>query len=164
MKKHLILTTSIFSLTALLLTSCDKIHEPQPVKGGVNSKVGSLVAVSPAFNGTGSTTNELDNLTWDFARVSTSLTQIGSSTIIQHGHVWSEEVPSPYISTDPQQANFQTELGTVSEMAVTPYVFTSYVKNLAPATRYYVRAYVVNKEGTFYGPITQFQTKEKGYY
>ncbi len=164
MKKHLILTTSLFSLAALLLSSCSDTEVPHPSGGGPSAKIVSIVSESPVFDETGSSANGLDNLTWDFARVSTTLTKTGSSKILQHGHVWSEYVPSPYLSTDPHQANFQTELGGISEMGVVPYVFTSYVKNLAPVTKYYVRAYVVNKEGTFYGPVTQFQTKEKGVY
>lgn len=164
MKKHLILTTSLFSFAALLLCNCSKTEEPQPTTGVARIKSISIVAVAPGFSETDATANALDNITWDFTRVSTTLTRIGSSPILQHGHVWSDFTPNPNASIDPRQSNFQTELGTISEMGVAPYIFTSYIKNLAPATKYYVRAYVVNKEGTFYGPTTQFQTKEKGYY
>ena len=164
MKKHLVLMTSLLSLAALLLTNCRKIDES--FLAGRTTRLNGVPVgkVSPVFDGTSSTANQLDNLTWDFARVTSFLTEIGSSPILQHGHVWSQDVPNPYITSDPQQSDFQTELGTVSELGVTPYAFTSYVEKLSPATRYFVRAYVVNRDGTFYGPSTQFQTKERGQY
>lgn len=63
MKKHLILTTSLFSLAALLLSNCSNTEAPLPTGGGASAKSIAIVSLSPTFNGTGSTTNELDNLT-----------------------------------------------------------------------------------------------------
>lgn len=161
MKKHQILSICLCILLAATLSNCNKTDAPQPGSGRSTSRTLQTTAVGPIFSGTGPSANELENLTGDFVRVSTYLTKPGASKVLQHGHVWNESLQSPYISTVPQQASFQTELGPISESEVFPYGFTSYVKYLTPGTSYFVRAYVVTKEGAFYGPSTQFQTTSK---
>lgn len=116
--------------------------------------------ILPEFKVTGDNHgNEIENLSGDFARVSSTLVGMGSRTILQHGHVWSSTAPSPNYD---YSKNDQTELGSSIDREAVPYKFTSYVRQLEPNTVYTIRAYVVTIDGgTSYGPITQFRTTKK---
>lgn len=129
--------------------------------------------VAPAFNTSGTDANEMDNLTSSFVRVASTLDVVGSRTIVEHGHVWSNITSNPIIYERSQPSaehpdygayDGQTENGLVSASDGHPYRFTSYIQNLLPDTEYTVRAYVTTKSGlTYYGPASTFRTKKRNY-
>jgi hypothetical protein len=63
----------------------------------------------------------------------------GASAVSDHGFCW-------HTSPEPTIANARTQLG-----AGAPGLFTSVLPGLKPATRYYLRAYATNGQGTTYG-------------
>ncbi len=154
MKKHLILSICLCSFLAVSLTNCTKTTDPQP---GLPITVLSG-ATAPSFAESGPETEGFDNLTADFVRVSSTLSSVGSSPIIQFGHVWSSNEPYPNVRTDPSESITHTELGALTGSEIYPFRFTSYVKNLKANTSYYVRAYATTKYGTFYGTAREFKT------
>jgi uncharacterized protein (TIGR02145 family) len=85
------------------------------------------------------------NITANSAISGGNITNTGASAIIQSGVVWST-FPSPSISDN--LTNEEASIGT----------FTSNLTGLNPNTTYYVRAYAVNNEGTFYGNQFAFTT------
>ncbi|WP_247231718.1 IPT/TIG domain-containing protein [Telluribacter sp. SYSU D00476] len=127
--------------------------------------------IAPAFNTTGTSANEMDNLTSSFVRVASTLDIVGSRTIVEHGHVWSNIVSQPLINQrgdlsmehpDYNAYDGQTENGIVSASDGHPYRFASYIQNLKPDTEYTIRAYVTTKSGmTYYGPASTFRTKRR---
>ncbi|GAB3172543.1 IPT/TIG domain-containing protein [Telluribacter humicola] len=129
--------------------------------------------LAPAFNKAGSAANEMDNLTSSFVRVASTLDVVGSRTIVEHGHVWSNVVVNPILhegkNLPPDHPDFgaydgQTQNGIVTASDGHPYRFTSYIQNLKPDTEYTVRAYVITKSGmTYYGPASTFRTKNRNY-
>ncbi len=111
----------------------------------------------PTFRGEGS--DEMDNLSAEFARVSSTLLSVGSRKIIQHGHVWSSTLVNPGHNDSSEE---QTELGTVNDNGGEPYKLTSYMEGLQPNTTYTVKPYVMTKgEGITYGPSSQFTTPKR---
>lgn len=79
----------------------------------------------------------------------------GAANVTQHGHVWST---SPHPDVDNAS---KTELGS-KELGK----FTSKITDLKPNTKYYIRAYAINKYGVNYGPeetFTTLATTTKGY-
>lgn len=73
-----------------------------------------------------------------------NISSIGNSSITQHGHCWATTV-NPTTSSS-KTSNGVGSLGT----------FTSSITGLTPGVKYYVRAYVTNTEGTFYGANVTF--------
>jgi len=96
------------------------------------------------------TTGEVDDITAKTAAVQGEITYLGyPGNPTQHGVVWSEEV-------NPTLDDSITEEGAASATGT----FTSTITGLEPDTVYYVRAYVTNAAGTFYGEQVQFITTE----
>lgn len=154
MKTHLILSICLFTFLALTLSNCKKADAPVPV-------VNPAEVYNPFYNFTNSVPNELDNLTGDFARVSSTVLTSGNTSILQSGHVWSNNDSYPSYDEYNQQLNSQTQLGAIPSNVGFPYKFTSYVKGLQAGTTYTVRPYVKTNEGTFYGPTSTFRTLDK---
>ncbi len=69
------------------------------------------------------------------------ITDLGGSTVTQHGHCWDT-------STNPT-----TALDTKTTLGVAPQLthFSSSITGLTAGTTYYVRAYITNTSGTEYG-------------
>ncbi len=110
----------------------------------------------PVFRGEGS--DEMDNLSAEFARVSSTLMRAGTRSIIQHGHVWSSFQSSPGYNDSPEQ----TVLGAVNDNWGATYKFSSPMEGLQPNTTYTVRPYVMTKDGgVTYGPSSQFTTQKR---
>lgn len=108
----------------------------------------------PVFRGGGS--NEMENLSAEFARVSSTLLSAGSQSLIQHGHVWSSTQVEPIYDNSSRQ---QSDLGTVNDNWGATYKFTSYMVDLRPNTTYSVKPYVIVKGGgVTYGPSSHFTT------
>lgn len=158
MKKYLIITTSMFISLTFLLSNCNKSNDPIPNGVGINSQTNAPSTKNPVFEGN-SNSNEIDNITTSFARISSILIKPGESKILQHGHVWGTSSSYLYYDAEFQKNESQTELGEITDKETYPFIYTSYVKNLKEDLQYSIRAYVVTKDGIFYGPISTFQTK-----
>lgn len=87
----------------------------------------------------------VSEVTSSSALVSGTIKSLGDSKVSQHGFCWSSTNPSPGISDECNQ------LGDVSFVKS----FSSKISGLAPATKYYVRAYAVNSYGTAYSDQVQ---------
>jgi len=92
-------------------------------------------------------TDSYDNLTTNSCFVKGTIVDICDEGIIQHGHCWSIN-PNPIVSKD------KTELGTRDITGE----YVSNLMNLAPGKKYYVKAYVIDKEGEHYGREINFTT------
>lgn len=86
------------------------------------------------------TTGSVNNITAISASVPGTITDLGGSTITQHGHCWSS-------SSNPTISNSKTTLGFTSTIGS----FNSNISNLNPITTYYIRTYATNNTGTAYG-------------
>jgi uncharacterized protein (TIGR02145 family) len=92
------------------------------------------------------TTTEVSNINATAATTGGTITSDGGSDITARGVVWSTS-PSP-----------TTALATKTANGTGTGIFTSTLTGLAPATRYYVRAYATNAAGTAYGTEVSFTT------
>ena len=92
---------------------------------------------------------DITDIQTNSAVISSYISSLGSSDMVQHGHVWSTS-PNPTIDLDTK-----TELGNMNEVGH----FVSAIDNLQPYTTYYVKAYVVNNEGVFYSDQESFNTR-----
>jgi len=79
-----------------------------------------------------------------------TISSIGDAAITQHGVCWSE-------SENPTTADDKTEEGAGSVGS-----FSSLITGLTPSTKYYVRAYATNSEGTAYGDQVECTTFATG--
>ncbi|MCX6249471.1 MAG: BACON domain-containing carbohydrate-binding protein [Bacteroidetes bacterium] len=77
------------------------------------------------------------------AKVDGNITYLGNSSVVHHGHCWSDTNHFPTISND------TTDLWSASYLGV----YTSQLKNLIPGRTYYVRAYATNYAGPCYGNV-----------
>lgn len=84
------------------------------------------------------------------AKCKSEITSLGSSPIVQHGHVWSK-TKTPTLGA---VGVFKTELGSKT----TTSNFNSVLDNLSKSTTYYVRAYAFNSEDTVYSDTVSFKT------
>ncbi len=94
------------------------------------------------------TTGTGENITSTSLEVSGKIANIGSSDVVQHGHVLSETNQTPTTS------DFKTELGTANA----PKDYKSGFSGLKANTTYYVRAYATNAAGTGYGSVATIKT------
>jgi len=123
---------TLLVLAALLwaFTGCQqKEDDPQPIKSVVGTSDPTDVSLtSVTLNGIIST--------------------VGSGGITDHGFVWSE-TQNPDLSSAGKQS-----LGATNEATT----FTTQITGLNTGTLYYVRAYVTDAQGTFYGGEKNFST------
>lgn len=92
------------------------------------------------------TTEPCTPLTPTTATGNGTITSIGGSTIIQHGHCWKTKAQFDIdgllpLTTDSKTTNGYNVVGA----------FTSAITGLVAGTLYYVRAYATNTQGTGYG-------------
>jgi uncharacterized protein (TIGR02145 family) len=92
-------------------------------------------------------TGSVSYLTASSATVQGDIIEQGEGGIKKHGHCWS-------VSQNPTINNDKTELGAVN----TSGTFSSDLATLSPDTKYYVRAYATDNEGTSYGNEISFIT------
>jgi len=85
-------------------------------------------------------------VTADSATIIGTITNNGGSTVTASGICWAT-TPTPTIANNKTVGN--TATGS----------FTVYITSLTPETRYYVRAYATNAQGTSYGEEQSFTTK-----
>jgi formylglycine-generating enzyme required for sulfatase activity len=90
-------------------------------------------------------TVEVKNISMTTARSGGNITSDGGAAITSRGVCWN-------IGQEPTIANSKTSDGTEAGS------FTSVIRELAPNTRYLVRAYATNVKGTGYGDIVSFNT------
>ncbi len=99
------------------------------------------------------TTQTVTSIVGITATANGTILQVGSPVNTQHGHCWAT-------TTDPTIANFKTELGSKPDVGG----FTSAITDLIPVTIYYVRSYITNSLGTFYGASMSFISGQKTLY
>ncbi len=91
-------------------------------------------------------TGEVTNILTNSAEVSGEIIDVGEG-VIQHGHCFGK---TPDVSvTSPK-----TELGSPGEAGT----FSSHLTNLEPGTKYYIKAYISDVNGTKYGNEISFST------
>ena len=90
------------------------------------------------------TTQAVSAITATTATGNGNVTVLGNPSATQHGHVWATH-------TNPTTADNKTENGTAPTGA-----YTSSITGLTTNTLYYVKAYVTNSVGTFYGAVVSF--------
>jgi uncharacterized protein (TIGR02145 family) len=94
------------------------------------------------------TTGEVTNITTSSASCTGNVTEDGSLAITARGICWST---SEYPTIVDSKSDEGTGLGS----------FTSDLTGLHSLTKYYVRAYVTNSEGTYYGEQVIFRTQQE---
>jgi uncharacterized protein (TIGR02145 family) len=93
-------------------------------------------------------TGEATSITPISAEINGEILDPGESTITQYGHCWSKnENPTTELSTK-----------THTHGAIGRGSYKSTLKDLSPDTRYYVRAYATNSQGTVYSDQDEFFT------
>jgi len=127
---------TLISVSFLMICCISCLKEPNAPTGGNKIIIGATTA---------------DTVSYNNAKVSTTLTNTGGNTITQHGHCWSAE-PDPEVSDD------HTSLGSISAAGK----FTSSLTGLPENTKYYIRAYFTTDGGTIYGNSLTFITKKRG--
>jgi uncharacterized protein (TIGR02145 family) len=91
------------------------------------------------------TTTEITSITSITAESGGNITSDGGDPVTERGVCWSTD-PGP--TTDDSKTSNGTGVGS----------FISIISNLEPVTRYYVRAYAINKAGISYGNELNFTT------
>ncbi len=134
MKKCLI-TSAIAVFLIMVLITCKKDVE---IVGDNSNKL----EIGP--------TNK-DSVSYFSASVKTTITDIGSNTISQHGHCWST-VKAPGINDN------KTILGTLSSAQTV----ASELQDLENNTKYYLRPYFITENSTIYGAEIDFTTLKTG--
>lgn len=94
-------------------------------------------------------TNEITEITYTTAIFNAEIKYVGSSEIIERGFLYSIDNSVPYI-------NDTKTLRQVAEGTTSTY--SAKVKNLVKYNTYYVRAYITNAQGTYYGDVLTFVT------
>lgn len=95
-------------------------------------------------------TEEVTDITTDSATSGGNVTSDGGATVTARGVCWSTS-QNPTIDDNDGMTTDGNGTGS----------FTSNIPNLAPNTRYYVRAYATNSAGTGYGDEISFTTEEE---
>lgn len=91
----------------------------------------------------------VSNTSYTSSSVEGKVIDIGSNGIENHGHCWST-------ADNPTTSQFKTELGSKE----TPGTFQSNLEDLTANTKYYVRAYALDKNGKeYYGDLISFTTQ-----
>ncbi|WP_412465768.1 hypothetical protein [Pedobacter sp. KLB.chiD] len=108
------------------------------------SNTPAAIAVLPKLE----TTTAAD-ITTTSATIKAAVTDKGSSSVTEQGVVWSS-------TANPTLANNKAGVSTISGSGA----FTSEIKGLTASTKYYVRAFAVNKAGVAYGNEIEFTTAD----
>ena len=133
MKKHLFIL-SIAVLTTLVLITCKK--EAEAPSGTNKIEIGQTLA---------------DSVSYYYAELSTTLTDLNGNQIKEHGHCWST-------AEKPTIENNKTQLGKLSQATT----FSSELYDLEDHTNYYCRYYLTIENGTIYGSDMMFTTLKAG--
>jgi len=125
---------TLFFVLSVFIAAChpDKNENPAPQSANYNIETG--------------TAQNITNYKTDIVG---SITNVADEKISQYGHVWSKE-QNPTIELETK-----TELGSLGKEGE----FTSQLTDLERGTTYYVRAYTVDENGTYYGVEKSFQTQ-----
>lgn len=109
----------------------------------------SITATQPVFSSTVGA-NATSEITTGSAKAKSTIDNLGSEPIIQHGHVWVKGNQTPLLTSN----TGKTELGQLTGNA--PVSFSSDLKNLDAASTYTVRAYITTPSTTIYGDAFVF--------
>jgi len=91
------------------------------------------------------------NITYHGAQISSTIADLGSLLIIEHGHCWS-------MAQNPTLNDFKTSLGALQQAGT----FTSLLTDLSPNTIYYIRAYITTTTTTIYSTQSSIRTSTTG--
>lgn len=94
------------------------------------------------------TTDSIISISINSATAKGNITNIGTSAVIQYGHVWSSVNNLPTINDS------KTQLGNANAAIA----FNSQLTGLTTITTYYVRSYAINTTGITYGAVLTFTT------
>lgn len=92
-------------------------------------------------------TDNIFSILYTTATIDGNVSSDGGADVTERGICWST-TPNPTISNNKQSSGSGTGAFSVS------------LSNLSEGTTYYVRAYATNSEGTAYGEVISFKTKE----
>lgn len=92
-----------------------------------------------------------ENITQNEFTIQGELTATGGAVVTSYGHCWS-------LNQNPTVENSKTDNGSTTNIGP----FKSIVKELTPATTYYVRAYATNQYGTSYSQQIVVTTQDVG--
>ena len=93
----------------------------------------------------------VDSSSYVIAEISTTITDIGGNTIIEHGHCWSTE-------SEPTIADSNSTLGKLTQPEKIESILTGLIDN----TKYYSRSYLSTNAATIYGDEVSFTTLKTG--
>lgn len=121
--------------------------------GGTTHSARPALLTLTAYSSPTVTTQAVTAISGTTATGSGNITSLGVPNPTQHGHCWSIN-PTPTISEPlvPTSNGGRTENGAASATGA----FTSAMTVLVAGTKYYVRAYATNAEGTSYGGQVEF--------
>ena len=125
---------------------------PIEIKSTPNNKVSTLsisafLAAKPTLTMIAA---DLTQKTGTTIRAKATITELGSSDVTEHGHVWGTTA-TPTVDDGSSQ---KSRLGALDK----PKSVFSNVSGLRPNTTYYIRAYAQNQEGIAYSTILSFTT------
>ena len=136
MKKLAKISALLFTVV-LIATGCKKL--PEFTDGS------SSTPVTPTVDEPTVTTIEMTEINATYAICGGSVVYSGSSELTAVGFCWSENT-EPTISDN--HSIESTSAGS----------FVGKITNLTPHTKYYIRAYATNANGTYYGNVLSFTT------
>ncbi len=100
------------------------------------------------------TITRLNAITDTYFEIFSELTLMGNDTILEYGHVWSKtELPTVADARSISGKNLTTDQIN--------FTFTTQLSSLQKNSKYYVRAYIANKWGVFYGSQITITVPEK---
>lgn len=137
--------------TNLLTTKSSTLHEKADFRyiyavnsrndGSAQTQSGFLEELEVGRGQPTVTTQECTSVVAQSALGWGTITDLGSSAVTQHGHCWGTTTnPTTVLTT-------KTSLGAAPNLGQ----FHSGIAGLTPGTKYYIRAYATNTEGTSYG-------------
>lgn len=88
------------------------------------------------------------------AKLTSSITKVGTEQISEHGFAYSKTSESPTTS------DVTLKLGSVDPTTPTPINFAGTLNNLEPKTEYFVRAFASTAAGTYFSKTTKFTTSD----
>ena len=118
----------------------------------VGTSYGSTISFTteeePSYSKPAVTTSSATNVTTSSATIGGNVTSDGGTTVTERGVCYSTSSSNPTTSNSKKSSG--SGLGN----------FTVNLSNLSAGTKYYVRAYAINKVGTSYGSTISFTTEQ----
>ena len=116
--------------------------DPDKNNSGINDKY-EIIKTKPTV-----TTSSASSITENSAKLGGNVTSDGNATVTERGIYYST-------SSNPENGGTKVKIGSGTGS------FSTTVTGLNPNTKYYVKAYAINSEGTGYGSTIQFTTAQQ---